>query len=215
MVETEAKFVIRDRMGFQALRGVRKIGGFSLLDNGSEHVRDVYMDTSDRKYLAAGYACRLRERDAEYFITLKSISTGEGGVHRRTELEERISDPGQATRPELWPDGPARELATRIGRGVVLGALCELRQHRWKRAVKRSAAGLPGASAAHALFELSLDEVKLPALLYCLEVEMLPAANVADLKELVALLRKSVPLQTDPRSKLEHALSAAGIPFAP
>jgi inorganic triphosphatase YgiF len=205
-VETEAKFLVRDHVGFQDLKRLSTLGVFILRDDGVDRVRDLYMDTADRKLIAMGYACRLRERDCEYFITVKSLASGEGELQTRTEHEERISDPAHATRPELWPDGPARELATRIGRGVVLGTLCELRQDRWRRAVIRRGVQRP-------LFEMSLDEVKLPDLLYCLEIELLPEGSLEELAELAALLRKTVPLQADRKSKLEHALAASGIPY--
>lgn len=203
-VEIEAKFIVNDRMAFLSLQERTALGEYTLRDMGCEEVRDTYLDTKDRKYMQAGYACRLRERNPEYFITVKSLASRESDIHVRTELEERIESPARAVRPEMWPDGPARELATRVGRGMVLGALCEIRQTRWKREV--AGGGLP-------LLELSLDEVRLPGLLYCLELELKEGSTRESLSEFVKILRKVAPLEADTMSKLEHALDAAGIPF--
>jgi inorganic triphosphatase YgiF len=211
-VEIEAKFIVTDRMAFLELRERRSIGKYALTDSGTEDVRDTYLDTKDRKLMHAGYACRLRERSPEFFITLKSMSSREGDVHVRTEIEERIDDPGHAVRPELWPDGPARDLATRLGRGVVLGAIAEIRQTRWKREVSYTTAPGLQARAGSPLFELSLDEVRLPGLMFCVEVE-LSGGTAENLREIIAVVKKTAPLKPDPKSKLEHALDAAGIAY--
>jgi inorganic triphosphatase YgiF len=207
--ETEAKFIVRDILAFHSLQGLTSLGEFNVKAAGRQEVRDTYLDTRDRMYLQAGYACRLRELEgSEYFIGLKSLVRGKSDVYVRVECEERIDNPTIAVHPELWPMGPTRELATRIGRGVLLGALCELRQTRWKRRIARGKDPM-----ARPLFELSLDEVRLPGLLYCVEVELLEDGTLEELTRITRLLRKAAPLEADEMSKLEHALKAAGIPF--
>ncbi len=201
--ETEAKYIITDRMAFLDLRDRRHMGAYALLDAGSEEVRDTYLDTKEHTLMHAGYACRLRELAPEYFITLKSLAGRDGDIHVRTELEERIEDPGRAHRPELWPDGPARDLATRMGRGVILGAIAEIRQTRWKRNVMLK--GLP-------LFELSLDEVHLPGVMFCVEIEC-KEGSAESLRAFIEIAKKVAPLKPDPKSKLEHALDSAGIAY--
>jgi inorganic triphosphatase YgiF len=208
--ETEAKFNVHDRTALEAARKLTSLGHFRIRDAGVEEVRDTYMDTADRRFMLSGYACRMRQTDCEYFITIKSLAAPEDGVAVREELETRIDGPAMAVRPETWPEGPARELATRIGRGVLLGALCELRQTRWKRTVCR--AGVPSEEAPR-LFDISIDEVKLPEVYYCLEIELLPAAGADELTEICALFSKTVPMQKEKMSKFERALAAAGIPF--
>jgi inorganic triphosphatase YgiF len=203
-IETEARFTVDDRVGFLALQDLSSLGAFSLRALETQEVKDVYMDTKGRRYLQAGYACRLREIDSELFLTIKSIESAEEDLHVRTEIEERMDDPARAARPELWPEGKARDLAQRISRGAILGTLCELRQLRWKREVRRKD-GL--------LFELSIDEVHLPRVLYCVEIELREDGNAEQLMEFVKLLKKAVPLKADKASKLAHALEAAGIPF--
>jgi inorganic triphosphatase YgiF len=194
-IETEARFIVDDRVGFLALQDLSSLGAFSLRALETREVRDVYMDTKDRRYLQAGYACRLREIDSELFLTIKSIESA---------VEERMDDPARAARPELWPEGEARDLAQRISRGTILGTLCEFRQLRWKREVRRD---------GRLLFELSIDEVHLPRVLYCVEIELREDGNAEQLMEFVKLLKKAVPLKADKASKLAHALEAAGIPF--
>ena len=202
--ETEAKYIVTDRMAFLELRERRQAGVYTLRDAGFQEVRDTYLDTKDRRLMQTGYACRLREMTPEYFITLKSLQEQDGDIHVRTELEERIDDPSHAVRPELWPDGAARDLATRVGRGVVLGAIAEIRQTRWKRVVLKE---------GRRLFELSLDEVRLPTLMYCVEVE-LTSGTTDELSAFIPVIQKIAPMKADPKSKLEHALDAAGIPYS-
>jgi inorganic triphosphatase YgiF len=202
--ETEAKFIVKDRVGFIALQDLSSLGPFTLAALETREARDVYLDTKDRRYLQAGYACRLREMDRELFLTIKSISSVQGDLHVRTEIEERIDDPARATRPELWPEGEARELARRVSRGAILGTLCEFRQLRWRREVRRD---------GRLLFELSIDEVHLPRVMYCVEIELREDGDAGELLDFVKLLKKAVPLERDAKSKLAHALEAEGIPL--
>jgi uncharacterized protein YjbK len=193
-LETGAKFIVNDRVGFLALQDLSSLGAFVLRTTETQEVRDVYLDTKDRRCLQAGYACRLREIEREYFLTIKSPES---------EEEERIDDPALAARPALWPEGEARELAQRISRGALLGTLCEFRQLRWKRDVLKK---------GKLLFELSIDELHLPRVMYCVEIELRDDGNAEELAEFIGLLEKAVPLETDTKSKLVHALEATGIP---
>ncbi len=203
-METEAKFIVNDRVGFFALQDLSSLGAFLLRAKETQEVRDVYLDTKDRRCLQAGYAFRLREMEREYFLTIKSLVSEEGGLHMRSEIEERIDDPARAARPALWPEGKTRDLAQKISRGALLGTLCEFRQLRWKRDVLKN---------GKLLFELSIDELHLPGILYCVEIELHEGGSLDELAEFIGLLKKAVPLETDTKSKLAHALEAAGIAF--
>jgi inorganic triphosphatase YgiF len=206
--ETEAKLVVRDRTGFDALCRLSALGPFRIRWTVTEEVRDAYLDTADRRFMLAGFACRMRQIGPEYFMTLKSLSAPVDGITVREEMETRIDGQAQAVRPQTWPDGPARALAVRICRGVLLGTLCELRQIRRKAAVTRG--GEPGSGPP--LMELSLDEVRLPEDFYCVEVELREGTDAAALREFAALLSKAVPVTKETMSKFRRALDAAGIP---
>jgi inorganic triphosphatase YgiF len=208
-LETEAKLIVRDRTGFDALRRLSALGPFRIRWTVTEEVRDAYLDTADRRFMLAGYACRLRQSGCEYFITLKSLSAPVDGIAVREEIETRVDGQAQAMRPQMWPEGPARALAARLCRGVLLGTLCELRQIRRKASVTRS--GEPGNGRP--LMELSLDEVRLPDDFFCVEVELREGTETGELKAFAALLSKAVPMTKEIKSKFERALEAAGIPF--
>ena len=72
---------------------------------GERHVIDHYLDTPHRDILRGGYACRLREGEADdrWLLTVKGLGKAEGAVHEREEHESEI--PPNAP-PDEWPEGP-------------------------------------------------------------------------------------------------------------
>ena len=100
-MEIEAKFVVPDRQVDAQLGRLRSLAGYGLTPAGVAPVSDRYFDTLDRRFLAAGYACRLRQEGDALLLTLKGLGGVEGAVHRRGESE--VSLP--AWNPDPWP-GP-------------------------------------------------------------------------------------------------------------
>src|SRR5262245_64968897 len=110
---------------------------------------DHYLDTAERDLLKAGYACRLRESEADrqWRLTVKGLGKAEGARHEREEFECDV--PPHST-PSDWPKCPAREIVLRASEGRPLAELFALRQLRSTRAVEQGERGVG---------ELSLDTV--------------------------------------------------------
>ena len=105
-MEIEAKFAVSDIETLQRLQTTDHLAGFALSTGQVKQMCDTYLDTAERLILAAGYACRRRERDEEVWITLKGLGGAEGAVHRREELQVLL--PADAP-PTEWPASPARD----------------------------------------------------------------------------------------------------------
>ena len=61
-MEIEAKFALPDAQTLQRLQSTDHLADLTLSEGQVEQVRDTYLDTTGRAILAAGYACRRRER---------------------------------------------------------------------------------------------------------------------------------------------------------
>ncbi len=64
-MEIEAKYAISDPAVFDTLLDLRALGTYTLRPTAERHVVDHYLDTADRDLFRAGYACRLRESEAD------------------------------------------------------------------------------------------------------------------------------------------------------
>lgn len=198
-MERELKFSGEDAVAFEALRTATDVGGFPAGPGDLGAFTDVYLDTADRRILAAGYACRLRRKGDEWLATLKGLGGATGALHEREEIES-VAAP--AANPQDWPPGPARDLALELAAGEPLDELFTLRQARIRRM-------LGPASAPVA--ELSLDEVIVEiegatAGRYReVEAEQTAAGTPEDLARIESAL-VDLGLQPEPRSKFERAL---------
>jgi inorganic triphosphatase YgiF len=213
-MEIEAKFAVPDADTFQRLQAVDQIAGFSLSVGQVKQVHDTYLDTDDRLFLAARYACRRRERGDELLITLKGLGRAEGAVHRREELETSLpsgesSVEGLAALPHEWPASQVRDRVLQLVGEVPLAPLFDLRQTRVVRLVSQPADQTDQDERLVA--ELSLDDVHLivqgrEQAYYEIEVELAPQGTEGDLAAIVACLRDEWSLDPEPRSKFERAL---------
>jgi inorganic triphosphatase YgiF len=204
-VEVEAKFSIPDHKSYERVRALEGIGKYSLLAPRIQDARDGYLDTEDRALLTAGYALRRREQDASVIMTLKSILSSPGAVHRREELEVSLS-PGPARfSAAAWPDSVARTRVQELAGARELQVLFTLRQ-------KRIVRDLVDGSRLAALY--SLDEVSLSLPggsarnWWELELELARGATEAELLEMSAAVRAGLGLQASTVSKFERALEA-------
>jgi inorganic triphosphatase YgiF len=202
-MEIEAKFALPDVETWRRLQAADSLAGFALSASRVKRVRDTYLDTAERKILAAGYACRWREQSDSILITLKSLDDSQGTIHRREELEVKLPSEQSQIPVGEWPASPARERLTQwIGQSP-LTPLFELQQTRIVRNVTQG---------KRLVAELSLDDVCLTVsdrrqAYRELEVELKPEGNEADLMSLVACLRDEWGLQSEPRSKFERAMA--------
>ncbi len=200
-MEIEAKFVVPDRQVVAQLGRLRSLAGYGLTPAGVAPVSDRYFDTLDRRFLAAGYACRLRQEGDALVLTLKGLGGVEGAVHRRDERE--VSLPAWDPDPMAWPESAARTLALDLAKGAPLRPLFSLRQRRRRAEVTQG-----GRRVA----ELSLDAVRVtvgrqPVSYFELEVELKGDGTEADLAALAAELAGAWGLVPEPRAKFERALA--------
>ncbi len=200
-MEIEAKFVVPDRQVYTQLGRLRSLAGYGLTPAGVAAVSDRYFDTLDRRFLAAGYTCRLRQEGDGLLVTLKGLGGVEGAVHRRDEREIGLS--AWNSDPMGWPESAARTLALELAKGAPLRPLFTLRQRRRRADVTQG---------SRRIAELSLDAVRVtvgrkPVSYFELEVELKGDGSEADLAALAAELVGAWGLVPEPRSKFERALA--------
>ena len=205
-MEIEAKFVVPDRQVYAQLGRLRSLTGYGLTPAGVAPVSDRYFDTLDRRFLAAGYACRLRRDGEALLLTLKGLGGVEGAIHRRDERE--IPLPAWDPDPTAWPESAARSLALDLAKGAPLRPLFSLRQRRRRADVTQG---------SRRVAELSLDAVRVtvgrqPVSYFELEIELRGDGTEADLAALAAELAGAWGLIPEPRSKFERALESLQTP---
>ncbi len=203
-MEIEAKLAVPDAATFAALRQAETLAGMEAGPEVRKSVHDRYLDTEDRQLLRHGFACRVRATGDGWLATLKGLGTGEGGLHRRAELEVIL--PAGESDVHDWPAGEAREVALRLSGGQPLELVFEMWQERHVRLLRPG----PGEDPA---IELSLDVVRRDGAdappIYELEGELLPGGNVQQLELLMETLREQWGLIPEPRSKFERGLPPA------
>ena len=200
-VEIEAKYAVTDPTVFAALLDLETLGGYALRPKGERRLIDHYLDTPHRDVLRGGFACRLREGEEEdrWLVSVKALGKAVGAVHQREEHESHIAPNAPLAE---WPEGPAREIVTRLSGGQTLAELFALRQRRARRAVEQD-----GRSVG----VLSLDTVEIDTgsretVTHEIEIELTATGTMNDLHALGAAL-KPYKLKTQSKSKFERALA--------
>jgi CHAD domain-containing protein len=200
-VEIEAKYSVGDPAVFAALLELDALDGYTLRPTGAKNVIDHYLDTPDRDLLRGGYACRMREdeKGGHWLVSVKGLGKAAGAVHEREEHECEVEPHAP---PAHWPEGPARDIVTRLSGGEALVALLTLRQHRDLRAVE---------GQGRVVAELSLDTVEMEIggarpVTREVEIELTEAGTKDDLQAVAAAL---APYELKPvsKSKFERALA--------
>ena len=200
-MEIEAKYAISDPAVLAGLLELRALGEYGLRPTGERHVVDHYLDTANGDLRRGGYACRLREGEAnhQWLLTVKGLGGADGALHQREEHECKVP-PRSA--PADWPESPARDIAIRLSDGRPLTELFTLRQLRTSRAVEHG---------DRAVGELSLDTVDADingrkTRTLELEVELGPSGTTDDLHAIDAELQP-YDLGAQSTSKFERALA--------
>jgi len=215
MKEIEAKFIIRRREQIEAALRVLAANGFTISPQGAATHTDRYYDTQDWSILAAGWACRIRERQGQETLTLKSTRGGEGNVLVRSE----ISQAGEAqdkTAPLSLSDGPVKqELDSILEDKTVSELFCATS--------RRTVFELERPDPAPIRIEIDLDECRIEAerstakatgILEFTELELeARSGSAADLDSVATLLRDEAGLMPARYSKFERGLQAAGLEF--
>jgi CHAD domain-containing protein len=199
-MEIEAKFVLPDAEVLERLLAVDHLAEFALTGKQVKQVKDTYLDTPDRLILAAGFACRQREKDDSVLITLKGLGRAEDGIHRREEYEVLLPACAPLTK---WPAGPVRDRVHELVGDAHLVPLFHIEQTRILRQVSQD---------ERVVGELSLDDVLTTAQgkeqgFLELEVELALQGTEEDLKALVACLQDEWKLEPMVLSKFERGLA--------
>ena len=206
-MEIEAKFTVLDLQTFKQLAEVNELAGLRLGKARVKLAHDCYLDTAQRAFLLAGYACRLRTVGEARIVTLKSFATATGALHQRREFEVQLTpatprSAGQFV--DLWPGSEATSLARELSDGQPLGLLFELQQERHVRLATQRGSNSPVAEVSLDLVRFG-DGVTFQA--YELEVELLPGGRVADLGPMIAELIERWAVLPEPTSKFERGLA--------
>jgi CHAD domain-containing protein/uncharacterized protein YjbK len=196
-IETEAKFIIAEGSTFAALQRLTKLGEFRLEPRGTRLITDRYLDTPQMHLYRSGYACRIRTKDDQRIVTLKSLTPAEGNVHRRQEIEQIV----QSDEPKNWGDGESTRIIKDLAGDTALTPLFVIHQTRHIRY-----ANLQDKT----VIECSLDEVSLNETTrvdyYNLEAELLEAGQEADLSQFIETLQTKWLLRPEGLSKFERGL---------
>ena len=126
-VENEIKYRIADSSFVQDLLAAKRLGSCDIAEFQTRQHHDIYFDTPDRAFMAAGYAFRYRRTATRGIVQLKSLNKSSEHVYRRTELWAETDRPAA---PRTWAPGLARDLALDILHNRTLQPLFEIRQIR-------------------------------------------------------------------------------------
>ncbi|MDH3865304.1 MAG: CYTH domain-containing protein, partial [Gammaproteobacteria bacterium] len=213
MREIEAKFIIRrPEQVAEALR-VLSANGFSVKDCGTKIHVDRYFDTEDWSILAAAWACRVRRRNGEAKLTLKSLHGPDGSVFVREEISQPVPDEDAELSFSL-PLGQVRDELTGIVGNMPVAELFRVTSERTVYEIART-----GPEPVQ--IEIDLDRsrieaekrtVKATGILDFTELELeLVSGDTADLDTIATLLRDEAGLMAAKYSKFERGLQAAGL----
>lgn len=204
-IESELKFRAADEASLDALAGAATLGSASLGPAQTVDETDTYLDTADLRLAAAGWACRIREREGRTKVSMKGPAEHAAGdlLHRRPELEGPAVAASAVTD---WPPSDARDLVARLSESNPLVERLTLAQRRIERTV---------TVAAVPIGLLSLDRARVLHLgaevgvLRVVELEFAAAAIASGIETgpLAAALRAQPGLEPDPLNKLERALA--------
>ena len=191
------------------LRAGPAAGGVTVGAPATLRLRDLYLDTRDRKIFRAGFALRIRRTGRRAEATLKAVAGREGGFAQRRELTQPLA---AATPAGIFAaPGPVADLLRRFTRVRELVVLAEV------RTVRRA---FPLTHRGAAAGEVTLDRTALVAprgagrRLLRVEVEV-PVARLGALRPFVERLRAAGGLAPAAQSKYEWALGGRAAPPAP
>ena len=198
-MEIEAKFSVDEAATLARLEDMPELAGFEIDAGVRRRDQDTFLDTADRRFLAAGYYLRRRETGDGVRLTLKQLVSDAGGVLRREELEALVAVDVPLAE---WPEGELRERVERVSEGQPLEPFLALAQERMARRVREG---------AREVAELSLDEVVVTIggrerRWFEAEVEIRGDGREDDLERLTAALRGERGLAPEPRAKFARAL---------
>ncbi len=198
--EIESRYLIPDRALFARLRHLHRLDRYEIEPKGTVRIVDRYVDTPGRALLRQGWACRLRNEDGRWKVTLKGPKAVQGSVITRPEYEISLLEGNIDI--SRWPPSTLRDRVRELSGGLSLRLLIIVRQTRHQALLK---------DGPRSVAELSLDAVRtsgngLRQRSYMLECELLEHGELVDLECIDRLLIGAYGLIPEPRSKLRRAL---------
>ncbi|MHB8328551.1 MAG: CYTH domain-containing protein, partial [Acidimicrobiales bacterium] len=166
---------------------------------------DGYLDTPDWRIGRSGYVLRIRRRAGVAEVTLKSTAPATGGLRRRLEVTEPLTDAGLGG---LGTDGPVGWRLKALVGSRPLHEVLEVRTRR--RPYEWRVADEPVAEVALDETVIAVGDDRHPVRLRRVEVEVV-ASWVQRLTPLVERLRFECGLQPAALSKFEAGLLASGM----
>lgn len=200
-MEIEAKYRIAGQLDPTALESV-DLAPYKLRFEALLDLQDEILDAPSGELAAAGLALRVRRDGTNTLVTLKSAGTESGGVHRREEIEESISESDAATRS--WPAPVADRLGSHRDLPVSPVVTVNNRRGVW-------AVDLGDTQVA----ELAHDEGEIVAgagreRFHELEIELKGEGTEDDLTALTARIAAALPVEPESRSKFERGRALLG-----
>ena len=202
-MEVEAKFLVPDEETLARLVETASLAGCAVEPGEPRRDVDTFLDTPDRRLLAAGYYFRRRETGDGVRLTLKQLVAPSEGMLRREEIEALVAADVPVAE---WPAGELRTRVEQLTGGEPLEAMLTLSQVRVARVVRRG---------RKEIAELSLDRVTASAPdgdrgWLEAEVEARGRGVDGDVAALAAVLRDEWGLVPEGRAKFTRALELAG-----
>jgi len=201
-MEIEAKFAIHDSLTTIRLGEITKLGNYSLTEGRRVILSDTYMDTDDRALFQSGYSCRLRKKNEDLFITVKSLTSPDGVIHRRVEHEFPISVGDDPTNLSLWMRKKPRDLVSKIIGTAQLRTLFVLHQVRLLRFLRKNDMSIAEMDIDHVIVRTDLYEQEY----YELEIELLKNGTEEDLNTVSEELMNTWHLEPENSSKYQRGL---------
>jgi triphosphatase len=199
-MEIEAKYAILGPLNPATLTSL-DLGPYHLYPDGETHHQDVLLDTPTFAITSDGHTLRLRHSEGRVLLTYKGPNLGSDGMHEREEIEIPLETPA-STDYQRWPHEIADRIAPLVG-DAPLVPLVKLYVHRRKWQVE---------NVGRMIGEMVLDQGIInaggrTARVHELEVELKGEGERDDLQALGQRLQEQLPLQPQPRGKLQRGLA--------
>lgn len=199
-MEIEAKFAVIGPLDPASIDTL-DLAPYHLVPRGMQRQHDEVFDTPARSLTGARQSLRIRRTGQKALLTLKGPNrASDDGLHVREEIEAPLPEGADCDIRE-WPPQITKRVAPMIN-GQPLAPLVRVDVTRWLWDVMH---------AGQRVAELALDRGEISAngrrlALHELEVELKGAGEHADLDAVDARLQASLPLEPEPRSKLQRGL---------
>jgi len=199
-MEIEAKYAILGPLNPATLPSL-DLGPYHLDFENESHHQDVLLDTPSHAITSDGHTLRLRHSGEHAVLTYKGPNKGSNGIHEREEIEAHVSEAVEADYHQ-WPDEIMERVGPLIG-DASLVPLVKLYIHRHSWMIERD---------GQTVGEMVLDQGIISAggrtaRVHELEVELKGEGERDDLQEIGAMLLSKLPLQPQPRGKLQRGLA--------